>query len=115
MQKVRCSRNCETLGLFGFVTGSGTRGRQALPFAKRSAAEMASSAPIVSEASLTTLYHILSCFLEPCPPGTSAVGAAKVYWHQIVDTLAFIMGEPALDYLKPNRAARRMGALRIGT
>ena len=47
----------------------------------------------MSEASLTTLYHILSCFLEPCPPGTSVVGAAKVYWHQIVDTLAFIMGE----------------------
>ena len=44
---------------------------------------MASSPPIVSEASLTTLHHILSCFLEPCPPGTSAVGAAKVYWHQI--------------------------------
>ena len=76
---------------------------------------MASTPPIVSAATLTTLHHVLSCFLEPCPPGTSAVGAAKVYWHQIVDTLAFIMGEPALDYLKPNRAARRMGALRIGT
>jgi hypothetical protein len=62
-----------------------------------------SSPPVVSAASLTTLHQVLSCFLEPCSQGTSPVGAAKVYWHQIVDTLALIMGEPALDFLKPHR------------
>jgi len=69
--------------------------RPAMPPAKRSAAAMTSSTPVVSAASLTTLHQVLSCFLEPCPQGTSAVGAAKVYWHPIVDTLAWIMEEPA--------------------
>ena len=77
-----------------------------MPPAKRSAAEMASSPPVASPASLTTLHHVLSCFLEPCPQGTSPVGAAKVYWHQLIDTLAWIMGEPALDYLKPYRGTK---------
>ena len=65
-----------------------------------------SSPPVVSTASLTTLHQVLSCFLEPCSQGTSPVGAAKVYWHQIVDTLALIMGEPALDFLKPHRGTK---------
>jgi hypothetical protein len=69
----------------------------AMPPAKRSAAAMASSPPVVSAASLTTLHQVLSCFLEPCPQGTSAVGAAKVYWHPIVDTLASIMGVGACN------------------
>jgi hypothetical protein len=65
-----------------------------------------SSPPVVSAASLTTLHQVLSCFLEPCSQGTSPVGAAKVYWHQLIDTLAFIMGAPALDYLKPYRGTK---------
>ena len=104
-----------TMRFFCFVTANGTgpatgpKWNQvaAMPPAKRSAVAMArSSPPVVSAASLTTLHQVLSCFLKPCSQGTSPVGAAKVYWHQIVDTLALIMGEPALDFLKPHRGTK---------
>ena len=55
---------------------------------------MAPSPPVVSAASLTTLHHVPSRFLEPCPLQARPPSAPpSSTGTPFVDTLAWILGE----------------------